>query len=216
MKWAFARNFLRTESFFGIIAVVIAVSNAPVFQNVGIGQNDTEKILLVSFYISLIFALLALFFGKVFFELYCPDIIKKAGTLEQYIEHAPDDTDEDAQIRLEMTAEWRTANQNERGQTLTAISLMLFLLLFPSSFCLAALTLLQFGLTTNQGQQGHQSIDIRFELAPRCAAKHSETPGSSCVACPPANPPKRCSGVNHTNAVEGIPATGGKSIIRQK
>ena len=216
MKWDFSRNFLRTESFFGIVAVVIAVSNAPIFQNIGLVPSSIERTLLVCFYISLIFALLALFFGRILFELYCPDVVKKAGTLEQHIGHIPDDTDEDAQIRLQMTAEWRTANQSERGQALTTISLAFFLFLFPLSFCLAALTLIQFGLTTNQGQQERQSNDIRFELVQECVAKPSETPESGCFVCPRTKPPKRCTGVNHKTTAKGIPPPNPESRIRER
>lgn len=171
MKWAFIRSFLRTESFFGIVAVVIAVSNAPVFQNVGLDPDGTERLLLVSYYIALIFALLALFLGRVLFELYCPEVIKKAATLQQYLDATPDETDEDGQIRGEMTAEWKTANQQERGRLLTTTALTVFLLLFPLSFCLAALTLVQFGRAPDQDPKGHLLVDIHIERAQGCEGR---------------------------------------------
>ena len=95
MRWSFARAFFRTESFFGIVALVIAISNAPVFQNVGIGDDWIQRYLLVTFYVSLIVALLALFVGRLLFELNCPEVIKKYAGLDDYLNGVPDKTTED-------------------------------------------------------------------------------------------------------------------------
>lgn len=189
MKWAFARSFLRTESFFGIIAVVIAVSNAPVFQNIGIQPNGSERLFVVAYYVSLVLALLALFLGRILFELYCPEPVKSAATLDQYLVGIPDETDDDAEIRGQMTAEWRTANQQQRGKNATTFTLFIFLFLFPASFCLAALALLEFALRPDQNPPEHLSIDIRFERAQDCAVKSSEIPQRQRPKCPSADLP---------------------------
>lgn len=176
MKWSFARGLLRTESFFGIMAVILAVSNAPIFQNIGIGNQDRlQRYLVVAFYVLLIFALLALFVARLCFDYFCPEPIRQSGSLAEYLSNMPDNDAEDAQIRSEMAAEWNTANNKQQGKSITAATSYVFLLLFPLSFVVAALSLLEFGLTqspspiTDQSTLPHSLLDHANGATPEAA-----------------------------------------------
>jgi hypothetical protein len=188
VKWAFIRSFLRGSSFFGVVAIVIAISNAPIFQNVGLTPRSYERSFLVAYYIALTLALLMLFASKILFELNCPDLIKENGSFERYLAGFPSSSTLDDQIRSERTAAWRTDNIATRGRTATSLLLSAFIVLLPISFGLAALTLARFATAKAENPPTHQSDDTQALRAPVSAAKDAENqrPGQAGRSC---NPP---------------------------
>jgi hypothetical protein len=191
MKWAFIRSFLRGSSFFGVVAIVIAVSNAPIFQNVGLAPRSFERGLLVAYYIALTLALLMLFASKIFFELHCPDLIKENGSFERYLAGFPSGNTIDDQVRGERTAAWRTDNLAKTGRKTTSILLAAFIVFLPISFGLAAATLAQFAMTTGGDRPERRSGDIPTRLAPESAEKGEDSQNLS--QAEPSSTPPLCS-----------------------
>ncbi|HTU13271.1 MAG TPA: hypothetical protein VMG08_20445, partial [Allosphingosinicella sp.] len=146
MRWSTAAAALRTESFIGLITVVIAVSSAPVFQNVGAAaEYPYERQAVATFYSALIFSSLMLFFSRVSFEALCPPLIKSFTTLDSYLDRLPPASSEAILIRDRMLNDWNESNDSKRHRWITTTLVWLFFISFVSAFLLAIVALALFG-----------------------------------------------------------------------
>lgn len=156
MKWATAAAALRTESFVGLIATVLVVSNAPIFQNIGVSTGCTEKSVmawywsersLVSlFYGSLFASAFFLFCGRVLFDAYCPITIKTFPSAHLYVGQISIHSTNGVMIRDEMIEDWDRENDAGRMKHVVTGVVVLFFTFFSLSFALAIAALARFAL----------------------------------------------------------------------
>lgn len=158
-RWRTLGNFFGAQAFFGIVAVVIVVSNAPIFQNVGTEKGSLERTLLVSHYIMLTISLFLLFLGTLLFRAHCPDVVAEHPYLNGFLEKrapkpAPGTDDPGYQARYaDALAEWEAWNESQPGRALTSAVLVVFIACFLLALCLEIASLLVFASSSGRVQQ---------------------------------------------------------------
>jgi hypothetical protein len=145
-QWDFLALALRAE-LLALVGIIIAVTNAPIFQNVGVGDgaDPLEKPTVALFYGLMLLAVIPLALAKYCFEKFCPQLVKD-GDLDRILSLTPPNSTSNIRARADVVAEWNNEVLRKDGRKLTSILLIVFYLLFLFSLLAGISSLALFGL----------------------------------------------------------------------
>jgi hypothetical protein len=149
-RWSVLAAIFANETTIAFVAIIFAVTQAPIFQNVGAtGSPSVERKLVSAFYVSVFMASLCYFLGHILFSLKCPVIIKAFPNRDKYIDQINPlqngNTDSDAVLaRSKLASTWAAADRDVKQILLPLMSVFCFAAFLVFSYSLAIAALIEF------------------------------------------------------------------------